>query len=360
MNIVYGVSGEGLGHVFEAIEIVTRLRGEGHNVKVLTYGDRAFGALARFAPTRIEGVHLYFNPQGMSLVDTVFKNLRIIPFYLRNWGRLRRELEEFGPDVFVTAYEPFSMVAAHAMRRPLISMDNQNELLYISAPPGTNMFAFRVARLATRICTHGADFYVVKSFKKPGLRPEKVRFVSPIIQNEIRNLRPTVGSHVLVYLTKQNPQLIRILRSMDETFIVYCNNQVGEEGNLLYRAQGPTFLADLGSCKAIIGTTGFSLISDSIFLKKPYFGVPLRKQFEQTHNAHFLAQSGLGEYSEDVTRRELEGFLDRLPEYRARLAAYDLDPAEQENTLLALIRELAGGPGRRPASLEALAANPEK
>jgi hypothetical protein len=26
MNIVYGVSGEGLGHVFEAIEVITRLR----------------------------------------------------------------------------------------------------------------------------------------------------------------------------------------------------------------------------------------------------------------------------------------------------------------------------------------------
>jgi len=29
MNIVYGVSGEGLGHVFEAIEITARLRQEG-------------------------------------------------------------------------------------------------------------------------------------------------------------------------------------------------------------------------------------------------------------------------------------------------------------------------------------------
>jgi len=108
MNIVYGVSGEGLGHVFEAIEIASRLKREGHNVRVLTYGDRAYNSLAAFNPTRIEGVHLYFNSEGMSLFDTVFKNLRIFPFYVRNWRRLRRELLEFRPDVFITSPSAWS------------------------------------------------------------------------------------------------------------------------------------------------------------------------------------------------------------------------------------------------------------
>ena len=347
MNIVYGVSGEGLGHVFEAIEIITRLRQEGHNVKVLTYGERACRCLSAFNPTAIEGIHLYFNPKGMSLTATVFKNLRIFPYYLRNWGRLKRELGDFKPDVFVTAYEPFSMVASHIIGKPLISMDNQNELLYIRAPAGTNMFAFWLAQLATRVCTYGATHYIVKSFNRRKSEGDRVRFVSPIIQNEIRRETPVVGSHVLVYLTKPNPELINVLKSMDETFVVYCNNRVGEDGNLTYRAQGPTYVRDLASCKAIIGTTGFSLIADSIFLKKPYYGVPLRKQFEQTHNAHFLAESGLGEYSESISRQEIERFLSKLPTYRERLAAYDLDPAEQEETLLELLRRM-GSPAAVP------------
>jgi uncharacterized protein (TIGR00661 family) len=340
MNIVYGVSGEGLGHVFEAMEIATRLKREGHAVKVLTYGDRAYRSLGAFNPTRIEGISLYFNPRGLSLVDTVIRNLHCFPYYLRNWGRLKRELVQFQPDVFLSAYEPFTAVASHALRKPLISMDNQHELLYIKAPPGTNMPAFWVARLATRFCTFGARAYLVKSFKKPPAPSERVRFVSPIIQAEIRSLRPTVGSHVLVYLTKQNPELIGILKGMDERFLVYCNNRVGEDGNISYRAQGATYVRDLCGCKAIIGTTGFSLIADSIFLKKPYFGVPLKKQFEQTHNAHFLAESGLGEFTEAITRERLEGFFANLPRYRERLEAYNLDPAEQEETLLAVLRQI--------------------
>ena len=349
MKIVYGVSGEGLGHVFEAREIIVRLRREGHTVKVLTYGDRAVASLAEFAPTRIEGVQLYFNDRGMSLVQTVLKNLRCFPFYFRHWGRLRRELLEFRPDIFLTAYEPFSMVASHLLGRPLISMDNQNELLHIAPPEGTNLFNFLLARAATALCTQGAMFYVVKSFATRTRSTPSVRFVSPIIQQEIRNLKPSKGRHIFAYLTKPNPQLERIMRSMDEQFIVYCNNRVGDEGNISYRRQGGTYLSDLADCKAIIATTGFSLIADSIFLKKPYFGVPLLGQFEQTHNARFLALSGLGEYSEDLSRVVIEGFLSRLELYEARLAVHPLDPTEQEETLLSLLREIELGPSCQPA-----------
>ena len=306
-------------------------------------------SLARFTPTRIEGINLYFNDDGMSLVETARRNLKCIPFFFGNWGRLMRELEEFDPDVYLTAYEPFTMVAAHMTGVPLVSMDNQNELLYVQAPAGTDMFAFRVARLATRICTHGAACYVVKSFKKLENR-RSVRFVAPVIQREIRKLRPAYGDHVLVYLTKANPDLIEILKTIDERFIVYCLNRVGEEGNITFRAKGPTFVPDLESCKAIIGTTGFSLIADSIFLKKPYFGAPLKKQFEQTYNAQFLKESGLGDYSEHITREQLVGFLARLPEFRSRLLGYPLDPAEQEETLL----EILGALGATEARLQAV------
>ena len=254
-----------------------------------------------------------------------------------------RELRDFQPDVYVTAYERFSMIASHILGRPPVSMDNQNELLHIKAPQGADRFAFWLARLATWVCTYGARFYVVKSFTKPYQEDDRVRFVSPIIQREIRELRPITGPHVLVYLTKENPELITILKSMDGTFRVYCNNQVGEEGNLSYRAQGATFVRDLCECRAIIATTGFSLVADSIYLRKPYFGVPLRKQFEQTHNAHFLADSGLGEYSENPTREQIKTFFSRLQVYRRRLEDFDLDPAEQEETLMGLLKTLDRG-----------------
>jgi uncharacterized protein (TIGR00661 family) len=341
MNIVYGVSGEGLGHVFEAIEITRRLREEGHAVKLLTYGERACAALGPLGARPIEGIHLMFDSRGMSLRRTLARNLGIFPYYLRHGAGLLRELREFRPDAFLTAYEPFTMVAAHLLGRPLVSMDNQNELLYIKAPPGGAGASFYLANLATRACTFGAAHYVVKSFTRHYSDNHRVHFVAPIIQREIRALRPVEGGHVLVYLTKENPGLIAVLKSMRESFVVYCLNRTGEDGNISYRRQGETYVRDLESCRAIIATTGFSLIADSLYLKKPYFGVPLRGQFEQTHNAHFLSESGLGECAEVPDRAMLEGFLARRHEYRARLQAYNLDPTEQEETV---VRILAGLP----------------
>jgi uncharacterized protein (TIGR00661 family) len=282
----------------------------------------------------------------MSLPQTVRRNLHCIPFFFRNGSRLMRELREFEPDAFITAYEPFTMVASHVMGKPLISMDNQNELLHVKAPPGTFLPALWLVQLATRACTFGARYYVIKSLAKPHAGESRFRFVSPVIQDEIRSLHSAQGRHVLVYLTKPNRAVLEMFKSMNETFIVYCGRPPGTDGNVHYRAQGATFLQDLGACKAIVGTTGFSLISDSIFLKKPYFGVPLRGQFEQTYNAHFLRELGIGEYSESPTRPDLEKFLGNLAGYRARLEEYHLDPAEQEETLLAVLREISATQAR--------------
>lgn len=339
MNIVYGVSGDGMGHVFEALEIADVLKGDGHAVKVLTYGERALSALRAHDPVRIEGFPLAFNSRGLSAVGTIARNTPTLRFYFRNWKRLRRELGAFRPDVFLTAYEPFTTLMAHSLRRPLVSMDNQNALLYLrERPPRGHRMALALVKLTTRVVTWKADIYLVKSFLPANSPRPNVRFVAPIVQRAIRPLRPSAGNQVLVYLTRPNPGLLRILATLPEQFLVYGGDGIGRDGNLTFRPRGSGFPADLASCKAIIGTTGFSLIADAIYLKKPYFGVPLKRQFEQTVNAFFLASSGLGEFSEDPSRQRIEAFLGRLPAYRERLQRLRFDPAEQERAL----REVLG------------------
>jgi uncharacterized protein (TIGR00661 family) len=353
MRIVYGVSGEGFGHVCEALEVAPALQRDGHEVKILTYGDRACAALAPFQPTRIEGVPLHFGPRGLSLRRTAAANAHVLPFYLRNWGRLDRELRAFEPDAFLIGFEPFTALAAQRLRRPLVSMDNQRALLYLrEAPPGHRL-SFTLATAATRGVTRGAAAYLVKTLDAARPADPRVHFVAPLVQAELRRLAPTEGGHILVYLTKPNPALLALLRALPHEFRVYDGQAPGRDGNLRHCAPGPGFLSDLAGCRAIVGTSGFSLVADAIHLRKPYFAVPLRGQFEQTLNALHVARHGLGAWSEQPTRALLEDFLGQLPRYRENLARISFDPDEQIRTLRAVLRRVVASwpqaAGRRAA-----------
>lgn len=343
MRIIYGVSGEGLGHVYEAIEIAELLQREGHAVKILTYGKRALDALAAFQPTRIEGIPLYVRDNRVALWQTAIRNRHTLTFFLRHWRRLKRELQAFEPDVFLTAYEPYTTLMSHVLRRPLISMDNQNGLRYLRRVPVGSAVDMAVVKLATKLCTFGASYYLVKSYRPLVATDPRDRIVAPIVQREIRALNPTVGEHFLVYLTKPNPEILRVLREWNEPCFIYCHDRVGAEGKLTFRPRGRHFLGDLAGCRAIIGTAGFSLIADAIYLRKPYFAVPLAKQFEQTMNALFLAESGLGTYSENPSVADLRQFVADLPRYRERLDAQSFDPSQQETALLDVLARLQRG-----------------
>jgi hypothetical protein len=100
-----------------------------------------------------------------------------------------------------------------------------------------------------------------------------------------------------------------------------------------------------------MGTSGLSLITEAVWLKKPFFGVPLKNEFEQTSNSLFIKEAGLGDFSERPSRGEVEAFFRNLGGFRTALAEFRFDPDAAGKALL----ELADGglPGcapRRPTA----------
>jgi UDP-N-acetylglucosamine:LPS N-acetylglucosamine transferase len=96
---------------------------------------------------------------------------------------------------------------------------------------------------------------------------------------------------------------------------------------------------ELAGCKATIGTSGLSFITEAIWLKKPFFGVPLKGEFEQTANSMFIKEAGLGDFAEHPSREEIGAFCAGLDGYRAAMAEFRFDPDAAGKALL----ELAGG-----------------
>ena len=70
----------------------------------------------------------------------------------------------------------------------------------------------------------------------------------------------------------------------------------------------------------VMATAGFTLITESLHLKKPYLALPMTGQFEQSINAVFLEKLACGVNMDRIDRKGIETFLTRLPQLEAEAA----------------------------------------
>jgi uncharacterized protein (TIGR00661 family) len=143
----------------------------------------------------------------------------------------------------------------------------------------------------------------------------------PILREKVLNLKPSRGEHVLVYQTSDsNLKLLEVLKEFDDEFIIYGFHKEEESGNLKFKDfNEDEFFEDLASARAVITNGGFSLISEALYLEKPVYSIPIKKQFEQILNALYLDKLEYGEFHKDLDRESIEKFLSKLEYYRDKI-----------------------------------------
>lgn len=340
MRILYGVCGEGFGHSSRAKEIINYLKSKNHKVLVLTYGQ-AYQILKPITQTiKVHGIHLTFKKNKLSLPKTITSNITALAKNLKNFREVKSKINSFKPQLCISDMEPFVPIISHWRRIPLISIDNQHRLTHLNLKiPKKYKKDYLIAKLAVNACVSRANAFIILSFTKSKKEKSKSNnsfIVSPILRKEIIKIKPKIKNHVLVYLTKPNPSLLKILKTIPKKFVIYSSDFAKKDKNLEFKKQNKTnsnFLKDLSECRAIIASAGFTLISESLYLKKPYFAIPLQGQFEQTLNALFLKNSGLGVYSENPTKNQIQEFLSSLDKYKSKLKSHKLKPNEAIQTL---------------------------
>jgi uncharacterized protein (TIGR00661 family) len=330
-KIVYGVAGEGSGHSSRAREMATHLRAAGHDLWLASY-DRGYRNLKDdFRVLEIEGLCIGSEDNRVSVVKTFTENLKRLPAGSRAWQQLRDKLfREFQPDCVITDFEPMTAYLAQHYDLPLITIDNQHRMRYLAyeCPPGFE-FESQVTLHIIRAIVPKPDVSLVTAFH-PGQTLNHRTFVfPPILRREVLAQQPREGSHVLVYVTRAFDSLLGELRALPrERFLLYGFDREGEEANLQFKPfSRDGFLDDLASAKAVIGTAGFTLISEALALQKPYLALPMQGQFEQELNAFQLAQLGYGKRVTELTNETIGDFLYRLADYRLQLANYIADDA---------------------------------
>jgi uncharacterized protein (TIGR00661 family) len=340
VNIIYALSGEGRGHGSTARAILPVLQRAGHKLKVVTYGQ-SIEQLADYDLIRIRGIKHYYNGQGrLSLPKTVLRNLGVLVYYARNAGKLRRQLAAFAPDILIVNFEPFVPLVVRPLKIPVVSFDNQHALLYFPfpVPRGWRRSAW-ITKTAIRFTVRRADHYVIMALNPSVTNDPQVHVVPPVLQEEFRQLRPTVGTKVLVYLKHPNAPFLEILKRTDQEFLVYGYNRAATDGNLTYRVFSDRMPDELSACKAVMGTTGMSLLPEAIWLKKPFFGIPLKNEFEQRWNATQIRQAHFGDFAEEPTPEAVDHFFRQLDDYRRSLAEFRFDADAAGQKLLELIEQ---------------------
>ncbi|HYX70333.1 MAG TPA: MJ1255/VC2487 family glycosyltransferase [Terriglobales bacterium] len=338
-NILYGVNGEGSGHSTRAKEVLSHLVGAGHRVHVVSF-DRGLRNLQdAFEVTEIYGMRFAYVNDRVRYRRTIGKNLLTVPQAARSLRRLLRQVDAWGIELVITDFEPLSCRVAHRRRLPLISIDNQHCLTGadISYPREYRREA-AAAKLVTRLMTPRARAYLVISFFTPTVTHPRTWIFPPILRREVLDARPTNGEHVLVYVTSPSAKLVELLRRIRGRFLLYGFGREGEEGNLLFKK--PTldgFLHDLAGCRAVIANAGFSLVSEALYLGKPYLAYPVKRQFEQVFNAYYVDKMGYGAWWDDLNKERIESFLFNLEGYREKLAGY---PRQDNSALLAKLDSL--------------------
>jgi uncharacterized protein (TIGR00661 family) len=339
MRILYGVMGEGLGHAMRSQVVIQHLLEAGHTIEIMA-SSRAKDFLAehfrQLEVTRIHGLHLIYDEnrvvRGRTLWSNVHAGLAGIP---RNIAAYFELIDGFRPEAVISDFESWVYLYGLTHRLPVLSLDNMHILTRCTLPaeilePHAENFQITKAFVKSKLpfCSH----YIVTTFFRPQLRKPRTTLVPPLLRRAILSATPSRGDHLLVYQTSESHSgLIDALNRTGLECRVYgLKRDLHEEqvdGNLRYRPfHEGRFIDDLASARGVIAGGGFTLMGESVYLRKPMLSVPVRGQFEQVLNARYLAHEGYGMIATDLEHPDtVPLFVQNLPRFEAALACYCQD-----------------------------------
>jgi len=341
-KILYGVCGEGLGHASRSRILINHLQ-KNHEIKIAA-GGKAYTLLSKnFKDVqKIQSPHFMYKKGQVRLLYSILKILyQTMVATPKSLLMIRKTIKEFKPDVILTDADPITYNLALLKKLPRISIDNPQAIIYRKYKVKTSEFwPWFALVLACKIAAFNADKYVIYDFSEKRSTNKKVIFLKPLIQQGILHEKPKEKHHIFVYQTSQSTEFIsEILKKIDEKFIIYGFAKNQKENNLIFKKFNENeFYQDIAHSKAVITNGGFTVLSEALYLKKPIFTIPIKRQFEQVLNGKFIENLGVGVSCSHVNEKNLTNFLRNLDTYKAKLKTYD--PGNQNETLRIIEHEI--------------------
>lgn len=326
-RIIYSVCGEGLGHAIRSGVILEELS---KKYEILIFAsDRAYSYLSQKFDNvhEIYGFNTVYEDNTVKNRKTFVKAMKTLPRDLKSsLGLLYKLAREFKPDIIVSDFEIYASLLSNLLRIPLISIDNMHVITQcnIQYPDKYKKEKLKSEGVVRSFIVRPERYIIISYFYPEIKNPEKTVIYPPVLRKEIMDLKTFYGDHILVYQTsKSNLKLIKTLKKFKDNFIIYGFDKNEKDGNLEFKLfNEDQFFDDLKNAIAVITNGGFTLISESLYLKKPIYSVPVKGQFEQILNAVYLDKLGYGKFHEEINEENLKKFLKNLPEYQENLKNY--------------------------------------
>ncbi|HYE59153.1 MAG TPA: glycosyltransferase family protein [Rhodothermales bacterium] len=318
-RILYAIGGEGRGHAARVLAMTETLRARGHEVTFAGGGQaRAFLDAHGETVLAVPALRQVLDGNRLRLTRTALANASTVLGARRLVAKLARQLERIAPDLVVSDFEAFVPRAAARVGIPVVSFNNQEVLTEgIYRLPERLRASAALAETAVRAIAPPAPTHrIVTALTALPLRhPARTTLVGPILRRAVREAVPHGGAHLVAYFNVER-RLDPILRALEGTGVpvhLYGVGAEGMRGNLTFRPfSNEAFLEDLATCRGVVTTAGFTLLSESLFLGKPVLALPNGSVFEQTFNARLLEDIGAGHAVHDrsLNASDVRRFLD--------------------------------------------------
>ena len=338
MKILYGVPGEGMGHATRAKVILEHLV-KTHEIRIVS-SNKAYLFLKKIFPKQtyqIKGFQFSYKDGVVSKSKTSVNIIKNAPENLvTNFKKYKVLQDNFKPDIVISDFESFTYVYAKYHRIPIISIDNMQIIdrgrIDVNIPESERV-NHTIAKAVVKAKLPNCNHYLISSFFDIELNKKNSVLVPPIIRKEILDAEREIKNHILIYQSSCSQEIIiDVLNKLtEENFLLYGFNKDEIHGNvILKKFSEREFIDNFRTAKAVFCNSGYSFITEALFLNKPICTVPIKNQFEQYLNGTYIQKLGYGKMLEDFELDGLRSFLNELPDFQNRINEYK----QKDNSLL--------------------------
>lgn len=282
MKILYAIQATGNGHISRARDIIPLLQKHGE-VDVLLSGTQADVDLGFPIKYRMHGFSFVYGTHGGVHHFKTWQTMNLVRF----WKDVKSlELKQY--NLIINDFEPITAWACKLQGLNSVSMGHQASFksAKVPRPKSIDWGKLILSHYAPTTQHIGFHFTKYDDF-----------IYTPVIRQEIRNLKPEDLGHYTVYLPAVGDDfLIDLLRKVDvpwQIFSKHSKQSFTVDNVSVQPVNNQKYNKSLAGCIGLLTGGGFEGPAEALFLGKKLLVAPMRYQYEQQCNAYALKQLGL-------------------------------------------------------------------